>query len=32
MSEVLITGFPDNKGNVILAVPDKEVQNGVTLY
>lgn len=32
MSEVLITGFPDDNGNVVLCVPDKEVKNGVSLF
>ena len=31
MSECLITGFPNNKGNVVLAVPDKKVENGLKL-
>lgn len=32
MSECLVTGFPDNNGNVILAVPDKRVDNGAKLF
>ena len=28
MSEVLVLGFPDGNGAVILAVPDKPVPNG----
>lgn len=32
MSEILITGFPDDKGNVILAVPEHPVTNGKILY
>lgn len=32
MSECLITGFPDKDGNVVLAVPDKKVLNGMKLY
>ncbi len=31
-SEVLVTGFPDFSGNVILAVPDKNVPNGKKLF
>jgi len=32
MSECLVTGFPDSKGKVILAVPEKAVANGVKLF
>lgn len=32
MSEVLVTGFPDDNGNVVLCVPDKKVHNGVRLF
>lgn len=32
MSELLVTGFPDESGNVILAKPDKSVPNGAKLY
>ena len=32
MSECLVTGFPDENGEVILAVPDKKVPNGVKLF
>ncbi len=32
MSEVLVTGFPDDNGNVVLCVPDKKVSNGVRLF
>lgn len=31
-SEVLVTGFPDEEGNIILARPDKPVPNGAKLY
>ena len=31
MSEVLITGFYDQEGHVILAVPDKPTPNGAKL-
>lgn len=32
MSEILITGFPDNDGNVILTTVDKPVPNGARLF
>jgi len=32
MSEVLITGFPDNNGNVVLATIDKKIANGSKLF
>jgi tRNA-binding protein len=32
MSEVLVLGFPDEAGNVILAVPDQTVPNGGRLF
>src|SRR5712692_6589269 len=32
MSEVLVLGFPDGNGAVILAVPDKPVPNGGKLF
>ncbi|MGW8121717.1 tRNA-binding protein [Roseivirga echinicomitans] len=31
-SEILVTGFPDEEGNIILARPDKLVPNGVKLF
>ena len=31
MSECLVTGFTTDNGEVVLAVPDKPVSNGVTL-
>ena len=31
-SEVLVTGFPDEHGNIILVRPDKAVPNGVKLF
>ena len=32
VSEVLVTGFPDDQGNVILTSIDKNVPNGVRLF
>ncbi len=31
MSECLVTGFYDNEGNVVLAVPDNSIDNGIKL-
>lgn len=31
MSEILVTGVYDDKGQVVLAVPDKPVENGLRL-
>lgn len=32
MSEILITGFPDEQGEVVLCSIDKNVPNGVRLF
>lgn len=32
LSEVLVTGFPDDGGNVVLCVSDKPVPNGSRLF
>ncbi len=32
MSEVLVVGFPDDEGEVVLMVPDTKVPNGGRLY
>jgi tRNA-binding protein len=32
MSEILVLGFPDAEGEVVLVVPDKHVPNGGRLY
>lgn len=32
MSECLVTGFPDADGNIVLAVPDRKVGNGMKLF
>jgi tRNA-binding protein len=32
MSEVLVLGFPDEKGEVVLIQPSKQIPNGARLY
>ena len=32
MSEVLVLGFPDENGEVVLIAPDKTVANGARLF
>jgi len=32
MSEILVTGFSDNEGNIILTTVDKPVPNGARLH
>lgn len=32
MSEVLVTGFPDENGDVVLCTPDKKLPNGAKLF
>lgn len=32
MSEILVLGFPDENGAVVLVAPDKDVANGARLF
>jgi tRNA-binding protein len=32
MSEILVLGFPDEKGEVVLIQPSKQIPNGARLY
>lgn len=32
MSEILVTGFPDSEGNIVLACVDKKIPNGARLF
>jgi|SRR5687767_1031646 len=32
LSQVLVTGFPDNQSDVVLCTPDKPVPNGSRLF
>lgn len=32
LSQVLVTGFPDKQGNVVLCVPDQKTPNGARLF